>query len=226
MCGRFVSSTSRYDLAERFGVTGTVGDALAESYNVAPGRLVYAVAAGRRGRRLGNMHWGMVASWSPAPDRGPRPINARAENLTSSALFGPALDRRRCVVPADGFYEWRRGPVVRQPVLFSAPDGSVLAMAGLWARWRGTGAQDIMSCAVITTAASSVVSPCHHRMPALLDEQAMAEWLDPARTDGAALAALLGPAPDTALVGREVDPLVNNAANDCPELIRGTGVIA
>lgn len=223
MCGRFVSTQSRYALSERFGVARTVGEALPPSYNVAPSRLVYAVAGTREGRRLGTMRWGLVPSWSQQPERGPRPINARVETITTSNLFAPALARRRCIVPADGYYEWRRGPATRQPFLFSAPDGSPLAMAALWDRWTGPDGEQLVTCAVITTPANALVAPFHDRMPALLDDASLSLWLDPARTDAEALAGLLMAAPDDALTVREVDRLVNNAANDGPELLRSPG---
>lgn len=219
MCGRFVSTQSRYALSEYFGAVEIVGEELPASYNVAPSRLVYAISGSREGRRLGTMRWGLVPYWANSATSGARPINARSETLTTNRLFAEALVRRRCVIPADGFYEWRRGPDRRQPFLFSSPDGHPLAMAGLWSRWSGVGSEPLITCAVITIAANSVVVPVHNRMPVLLDPAAIDQWLNPALVDVEALQAVLVPAEPDALSRREVDPRVNNVANDFPELV-------
>lgn len=226
MCGRFVSTQSRYALSAYFGVADVVGEELPASYNVAPTDSVYAVAAGRGGRRLGTMRWGLMASWSGGPGRQPRPINARAETLLAKPMFAEALARRRCVVPADGYYEWTRtasasSGEAKQPFFITSADGQPLAFAGLWARWTPPdGAPAVLSCAVVTTAANKTVAALHHRMPALLDADGIDAWLDRSQTDGAELCRLLVPAPIGLLVAKPADPRVNRVANNDPGLIR------
>jgi len=222
VCGRFVSTQSRYALSEYFNASFADGDdELPPSYNVAPSRQVYTVAGSRSGRRLGLMTWGLMASWTKAGATGRRPINARAESVATNGLFASALARRRCLVPADGFYEWRRHPGVRQPFFFASPTGRPLGLAALWDRWQGPDPADppLLSFAVVTTAANATVGPLHDRMPALLEGLALDHWLDPSITDPDYLASLLVPAPPDWLTMREVDPRVNNANNDGPELL-------
>lgn len=146
MCGRVVSALPRGYLAVHFGVEQVVGPELPPSYNVAPGAALYALADTSSGRRLGTMQWGLVPPLGQHFDEGARPINARAESLLDRPVFADALEHRRvCIVPVDGFYEWRDGPGGKQPFLLTAPDGSTLAMAGLWSRWSGEGAEPIVT---------------------------------------------------------------------------------
>ena len=214
MCGRMVSVTTRADLVEWFQVRQVVGPDLGPSWNVAPGRDLYVVATGGGGLRLGTMKWGLVPSWSAGPGSGPRPINARAESLLDKPAFAEAAARRRCIVPADGFYEWDAD---RLPHHLSDPGGAPLAFAALWDRWTSPEGEPLLTVAVVTTAANPDVAPLHDRMPALLGRSAWAGWLEAGDVEGAL--ALLRPAPAGSLVARPANRSVNNVANDGPGLL-------
>ena len=179
MCGRVVSSLPRDFLAEHFSAEAVAGPELAPSYNVAPGAMLHVVADGSLGRLVGTMRWGLVPPWADSPERGLRPINARAENLLAKRAFADSMRRgRRCLVPVSGFFEFKSSPEGKQPYLLTAPDGFPLAMAGLWSRWSRPGADPVVSFAIITTAANEDVAPLHDRMPALLKRDDWRPWLD------------------------------------------------
>ena len=216
MCGRMVSTTTRAQLVEWFGAGDVVGDELQPSWNVAPGRDVYVVAPSGSGLRLGTMRWGLVASWSDGPSSGPRPFNARAESLLDRPAFADAAARRRCIVPADGFYEWDAG---RRPFHLSAPDGSPLAFAAVWDRWTSPDGESTVSVAVVTTPAGPDVAPLHDRMPVILPRAAWPAWLDRGDRDGAAACSLLQPVPAGSLRARPANRVVNHVANDGPQLL-------
>jgi putative SOS response-associated peptidase YedK len=209
------------ELAAWFGAEQVVSEPLPARYNVAPSDQVYAVAETKRGRRVGTMSWGLVPSWSPDPSAGPRPINARSESLLDKAMFADALRRRRCVVPADGFYEWKKGGQgkTRQPYLIAARDGAPLAFAGLWDRWTGPDGSALVSVVLVTTPANDVVAQLHDRMPAILPQGAWNAWLAPGTTDPAALLALLRPAPADLLVATPASRRLNSVANEGRDLL-------
>ena len=174
MCGRVVASSAREYYGSAFDVTETVGDELPPSYNVAPQAFVYAIVDTETSRRLGVMQWGLVPSWAADPDSGPRPINARAETLLDKPQFAGALERRRCVLPVDGFYEWEKLPDGRrQPYFISATAGGPLALAGLWDRWVAPDGDPLVTCTIVTTDANRPMSDLHDRMPAILDPAAL-----------------------------------------------------
>jgi len=191
MCGRFVQATSPELLARRFSAVDTIGSDHAPSYNVAPSTPIPVIIEAD-GRRLGRLQWGFVPSWAEDPDRGPRPINARAEGVATSRLFGPALARRRCIVPVDAWYEWSDERGARQPWLLTPgttghDDGTPVAIAALWSTWRGTspGTSDgpaRSTVALITTAATGPAAQVHHRMPLVVPDERIDDWLDPSRT--------------------------------------------
>ena len=217
MCGRIVVARPVDVLAEFMGATDVVAARRLPSWNVAPGADIPAVAGTREGRRLGTMRWGLVPSWSSAPDGGPRPINARVEGLLDRPSFSEVLVRRRCLVVVDGFYEWRRpagGP--KQPYLLDPADGSgePLALAGLWDRHGGE-----VSCAVVTGPADPELAWLHDRMPVRIHRDRWDEWLDPANHDVDALLALLHAPAAVRLRARPVGARVNNARNDGPDLV-------
>jgi putative SOS response-associated peptidase YedK len=165
------------------------------------------------------MQWGLVPSWASSPSEGPRPINARVETLQDKPAFAEALSRRRVIIPADGFFEWRLTETGKQPYFISARDGEPLALAGLWDRWSGPDGTDLLTCTIVTTPANGLVAPLHDRMPAILPAGAWSAWLDPAITDPAAVRPLLQPAPAEDLEVQAVSRLVNSVANDGPELL-------
>jgi putative SOS response-associated peptidase YedK len=229
MCGRFVASSPPQLLAAQFDVDDVVLDDHVADYNVTPRAAVPVVANRRERRVLSAARWGLVPSWARDHKIGDRLINARAETVMSSSAYGSAFRRRRCVIPADGFYEWWRRPGrPRQAVFLSGPGAGPLAFAGLWERWRdpsgGPDAPWLTSCSIVTTRANADVEAVHDRMPVVLGDDWTA-WLDPAARP-AALRELLEPAPAGTLVGRLVSALVNQPANNGPELIAPVGTLA
>jgi putative SOS response-associated peptidase YedK len=230
MCGRFVQVSSPDLLVERFGVDEMAAPTHEPSYNVAPRAGVYAVRdrAEEEGRRryLSELRWGLIPSWAKDAKVGDRMINARAESLADKPAYERAFRRHRCLVPADGFYEWQRRGSRKQPMFIHRRDGEPLALAGLWAAWRDPNGGDpdgdwLRSCAIVTTDANETVAPLHDRMPVVLEARDWDRWLDPdpdAR-DLEALARLLQPASNDLLVAYPVSTAVNSADNDGPQLV-------
>jgi putative SOS response-associated peptidase YedK len=223
MCGRFVAATPPSVLAERFMVDEVVVDDRPPSWNVAPTVDVYAVARSRQGsRRLGTLRWGLVPSWADNPAGGARHINARAETVATNGVYRDPFARRRCIVPADGFYEWQAPAEPgdsKRPYYIRAVDGRPLALAGLWDSWRDAEGRWLRTCAIVTTRANEVVAPLHDRMPVVLSEEAWAGWLDPDKLDVRGARALLVPAPTGLLERHPVSTAVNCARNDGPDLV-------
>ncbi len=219
MCGRYVLSSPGSVLREMFGLAETVE--LKPRYNIAPGQMVPIIREETPGRReLVKMRWGFVPAWAPDPSSGSRLINARAETVASKPSFRDAFRRRRCLVPADGYYEWRREGTRKQPYLFRLQELRPFAIAGLWSRWQpDPEAPTLLTCALVTTAANAVASAVHDRMPLVIEPRDYAAWLDRS-TDLSRVLALLSPLPDSELVGFPVSTLVNSPNNDGPELIR------
>jgi len=223
VCGRFVQTSSPERLALRFGAVDTITVAHRPRYNVAPSTPVPAVIAAE-GRRLGLLRWGFVPTWAQAPDRGPRPINARSEGAASSRLFGPALARRRCVVPVDAWYEWNDEGGARQPWLLTpvAPVAPV-AVAALWSTWCDrsdeTGrAATLSTVALLTTEATGAAAEVHHRMPVHVPDELLDEWLDPHHTAAQGLLQeLLARAPAVRIT--RVSRRVNDVRNDDARLV-------
>ena len=168
--------------------------------------------------QAGRLRWGLLPGiW--ATKKGQRPlINARAEGLSSQPAFKESFERRRCLIPADGFYEWRRDENGKRPIWFSQPDGELFAFAGIWARLEPKGGEPVTSCALITCEPNDVVAAVHNRMPVVLSREAEGTWVDP-DADPGALMKLLVPAPDDRLGAREVGDAVNNVREDGPHLI-------
>lgn len=214
MCGRFALFTLSEALAERFGVPGARFPA--PSYNIAPSRDVAAVRVppGGGAREIALLRWGLVPFWAKDPGAGDRMINARAETAAAKPAFRGAMRKRRCLIPADGFYEWKREGGRKQPWYVRMADGSPFAFAGLWERWRGEEGKEIESCAILTTAPNGLLAQVYDRMPVILPSGEYALWLDPAVQDPAAVGHLLAPCPDEGMVAFPVRPLVNNPAVD------------
>ena len=217
MCGRYVSTTPPDVLAAQFGVDEIVDEELLPPrWNVAPTDPVPAVVESSEGvRRLRPLRWGLLPSFVTDPSSGAKRINARAETVATSPAFRAAFARRRCILPADGFYEWDEG---RQPWFVHRADGLPLAMAGVWEVWRGPDDVLVRTCAVITTRANATVAPVHDRMPAILEVAEYEPWLD-RRVDAGEALPLLHPVADDLLIRYAVTTRVNNVRHDGPELI-------
>jgi putative SOS response-associated peptidase YedK len=225
MCGRYTSTSNPADLAAYFDVDEVVATDLGDRYNVAPTDEVYAVASSKEGeRRLGTFRWGLVPFWAKDVSVGSRMINARADSILDKSAFRRPFERRRCIVPADGFYEWEavEGRKQKQPWYVTRRDGDVLAFAGVWESWRPVKGSDegrVVSCTIITTEANECLAPIHDRMPVVLPPSAWSAWLDPANDAVEELHRLLVPAPDDLLQRVPVSTAVSNVRNDGPHLV-------
>lgn len=224
MCGRFVSSTPPGELAVQFGAEPPPAEQLLEpSYNVAPTNDVWTVLEHGGARRLVPSHWGLVPFWAKDPSVGSKMINARAETLAERNAYKGAYRKRRCIIPADGFYEWKKVPgrKTKQPYFFSRPDGRPMAFAGLWQVWRPQDRPDdeLRSCTIITGRPNDVVAEVHDRMPVQLPPEAWDTWLDPDQDDLDVLGRLLVPAPPSLVTLRPVSTEVNNVRNKGAHLV-------
>ena len=225
MCGRFVSATPPDQVADYFG-TEAAEAVLEPSWNVAPTKDVYAVLADGSTRHLDAFHWGLVPRWAKELKIGARMINARADTLATKNAYKPAFQKRRCLIPADGFYEWRKPPAdapkktPKQPFFIHRPDGAPYAFAGLWEVWRGPdGEQEpLRSCTIITTDPNPVIATIHDRMPVILPPEAWDTWLYREQQDLDLLGRLLVPADPALTVLRPISTDVNNVRNDGPDL--------
>lgn len=225
MCGRFTQQRSDHELAEWFEAEALVDDP-GGRFNVAPTDPVSIVVEKDDRRAITAYRWGLVPFWAKDRSIGARLINARAETLAESNAFRESFERRRCLVPADGFYEWRRDPGRRQPFVFRRVDGAPLAFAGLWSGWRDKATGEVLrTMTIVTTGANELMAPIHDRMPVVLAPEAWSMWLDPMLEDIAELHRLLVPAPEQDLEAYAVDTLVNNVRNNGPELIVPLGSI-
>jgi len=255
MCGRYASTRKRIELLEEFSVQrDMVTEPLKPDYNVAPTKPVYAVldrvervsewsggdrpgddagngaAAGKAERELRVVRWGLVPFWAKDVKIGSRMINARSETLAEKPAFRRAFAKRRCLLPADGYYEWQSQPgAAKQPIYISRADGRSLAFAGLYELWRdptvGRNDEDawLWTATVITTSAPDELGMIHDRMPMIIDPGGWADWLDPANNDVADLRALLSPAAAGGLTTYPVSTEVNSVRNNGPQLIEPIG---
>jgi putative SOS response-associated peptidase YedK len=223
MCGRFTQERPTSELAEIFEADDLAG-ALGGRFNVAPTNEAAVIVQREDRRAVAAYRWGLIPHWAKDPKTGNRLFNARAESVAVSPMFRDAFRRRRCLVPVDSFYEWRRDGKVRQPFRIVGLDGRPLALAGLWAGWRDPETEEVRrTFTIVTTAPNAEVSAIHDRMPVLVPPGAWARWLDPSLPDLGELQGLLVPAPDGTLETYAVSRAVNNVRNDGPELIEPLG---
>jgi putative SOS response-associated peptidase YedK len=215
MCGRYWLITPADVLISRFRVRGEKVP-LHPRWNAAPGQELPVVRLAPDGRRLEPMLWGLVPEWALDPSDAGRPINARAETAASKPTFREPFRRRRALVPADGFYEWKRYGPVSIPFAFRAKSREPFAIAGLWDEWKPRDGPPVRTFALLTTDASSDVSPVHDRMPVILEPRAEELWLDERVEDPARLAEVLRPLPAGTLESFEVSPRLNSPLHDDP----------
>jgi len=219
MCGRFTQQRPAAELARLFEAEPLVDDP-GGHFNLAPTQEAVVVVEHDRRRALTAYRWGLIPSWAKDPKIASRLFNARSETVATSGAFRDSFRKRRCIVPADGFYEWKRDGSDRQPYLIRRADGGPLALAGLWSAWRDPETdQTRRTFTILTTTPNELMATLHDRMPVLLEPRDWALWLDPELTDVGELHGLLGPTPDDPLEAYPVRPLVNSVRNNGPELL-------
>lgn len=220
MCGRFIQSSRAETYARVFDAASSVGsDRVPPRFNVAPSQPVLIVREPTLDRReLVWVCWGLVPSWSKGPDSRFSMINARAETVQQKPAYRGPLRYRRCLIPTEGFYEWKADGRAKQPYCIRRHDHGVFALAGLWDLWLGPNGEELESCTIIVTEANTVVAPVHDRMPVILPPERWAEWLDPMQQKAAAATLLLAPCDPGMLTAYPVSVRVNRPSNEGPEL--------
>ena len=220
MCGRYTLTADLKKVADRFGAPMPADEwatCAPPRYNIAPTQAVIVV--GDDGKRyMKEMLWGLIPSWAKDPGIGNRMINARAETLAEKPAFRAALKKRRCIIPADGFYEWQKLGKVKQPVRIVLKSREPFGFAGLWEHWKPPEGEEVLSCTIVTTEANVLLKAVHERMPVILTRDAEAAWLDPKTQEPEKLLPLLRQYPPDEMefytVSRDVNsPAVDNASN-------------
>jgi putative SOS response-associated peptidase YedK len=219
MCGRFAFYSPHEAVTRLFGVADA--PEVEPRYNIAPTQFIAVVREGDdRRRSLGLLYWGLVPSWSKEKAIGSRMINARGETLREKPSFRNAYRRRRCLVLADGYYEWQRSGAVKQPFFISLAGGEPFGIAGLWESWRDPASgEPLESCCIVTTTPAPVISHVHDRMPVIVEPGDHAEWLDPSNQAVERLDRLLVPSSNAGLRARPVSRRVNDARNQGADLV-------
>jgi putative SOS response-associated peptidase YedK len=224
MCGRYTLTCTSEELASIFDLV-PVGYHEERRFNIAPGQWVIVIRPDRERRRVaGAAQWGLVPSWARDPESGPRPINARAEGLADKPTFRGALRHGRCLIPASGFFEWKKVGKGKQAFYIHPETGRLFAFAGLHSHWQGADGE-LETCTIITTTANAVMAPIHDRMPVILPPEAWSLWLDPESSTKQSLE-LLCPCPPERLSLHPVSSRVGNARNDDPGLIEPVATMA
>ncbi len=226
MCGRFTLRTPAKQVAEHFGLS-TI-PSLEKRFNIAPTQPVLVIRAAVRNHRQPGpprepewvlLRWGLVPTWAKDPGIGSRLINARAETAASKPAFRTAFRRRRCLIPADGFYEWKSVAGKREPYFVRLRGDTLFAMAGLWESWEGADGSYLETCTVLTTDPNELLAPIHHRMPVILPPAEYHVWLSAQQADLARLQGLCRPFPADRMEAFPVSPMVNKPTSDDPRCI-------
>jgi putative SOS response-associated peptidase YedK len=212
MCGRYTLAVPADEIADLFEVEAPPQLPLPLRYNIAPTQQAPVVRASEEGRELALLRWGLIPSWAKDPSIGNRMINARAEGIAAKPAFRAAFKARRCLVPADGFYEWRKEGRGKQPFYIRRKDRAPFAFAGLWERWRDRAEEETRETfTIITTEPNGLVAPIHNRMPVIIPEEAYDRWFDPEETGDPDL---LAPYPEEELTAYAISTWVNSPAHD------------
>lgn len=214
MCGRFTLRTPLNVLMRQFNLSAQTEWQLPLRYNIAPTQDIAVIVATEQGRELEMMRWGLIPSWSKDPSSGPPLFNARSETVAEKPSFRTALKRRRCLIPADGFYEWKKEGKLKLPFYIRRSDEQPFAFAGLWEQW-----QDTRSCTILTTTPNELMKPLHDRMPVILSPNDYDIWLDAEANEPAKLSYLYEPFPASELIATPVSTIVNNAKHEGPQCI-------
>lgn len=218
MCGRFVQFSLFPELSREFDLRGAALE-VKPSWNVAPTQDVPVIVR-EDGNRFLLCRWGLIPPWSKDPSVGNRMINARAETLAEKPSFTNPFRKHRCLIPADGFYEWKEEGKGKIPFYITLKGGRLMGLAGIFSDWKDPAGETIRTCAIITTPANTLLSPIHGRMPAIISREKRDHWLDPHLQDPEALASLLVPYPSKEMNAWEVSRSVNSPANDSPKNIK------
>ena len=218
MCGRYTLTIPVETLAKEFGLTGPVPE-VPPSYNIAPTQEVAVVLEDGGEHRLEMLRWGLIPSWADDPQIGSRMINARSETAAEKPSFRRAFRERRCLIPADGFYEWQGTNNGKQPFYIHMQDGSPFAFAGLWESWQNPEDSEIRTCTILTTEANELLAPIHNRMPVILDSEDYELWLHTGVREVELLSTLLKPYSSDTLEAYPVSRRVNSPANNEPSCI-------
>jgi putative SOS response-associated peptidase YedK len=218
MCGRFTLVTDPEKLMSRFHLQELPFD-LTPRYNIAPGQPIPVILADGGRRRIGQLRWGLVPSWAQDEKIGYKMINARAETLQEKPAFRRLFERKRCIIPADGFYEWMQQGKGKHPMRITMKDGSLFAFAGLYDTWTRPDGEKLSTCTIITTKPNKIVADIHDRMPVILRREDRSLWLDRDHFDADLLQSLLIPYDEAEMRAYPVSAIVGNAKNDVPECI-------
>ncbi|MGJ3252638.1 MAG: SOS response-associated peptidase [Elainellaceae cyanobacterium] len=220
MCGRFTLSQSDQSIADVFQLSEI--PPVKPRYNISPTQAVPVVfqTTNSPARKFTYMHWGLIPSWADDPKIGARMINARAETVTEKPSFRTAFKRRRCLVVADGFYEWKKTDEGKQPFYIQLDHHQPFGFAGLWEHWQHADGSEIESCTIVTTEPNELLRPIHNRMPVILNPDDYDRWLNPEVQDAKSLQPLLRPYDAQQMIHYPVSMVVNNPQNDSPECIR------
>ena len=224
MCGRYTLGRSTKDILQRYAVQQSLFE-MSPRYNIAPSQMVPVVLNDDGTRVLQGFKWGLIPFWVKDLSKSKPLINARAESLGEKPSFKQALVRRRCIIPADGFYEWKGQAPHRTPVYIKRRDGEPFGFAGLWERWTSADGEVVMSCAIITVTPNQLMSEIHNRMPAMLERADEDTWLDAGIKDTEKLLSVLKPYPDSEMEAYPVSRKVNSPATDTAECIEPTAVL-
>lgn len=227
MCGRFGMFHTWEEMRASYNLLGPALN-LMPRYNIAPTQAVVAIIRAANGANAGRreatgFQWGLIPPWSKDPAMGAKMNNARSETLAEKPSFKNAFKRRRCLIPASGFYEWTStGTGPKQPVWIARPDAELVTFAGLWEIWHSPDGGELQTCTIVTTAANETLKPYHHRMPVVLTPDVFDTWLgdgQESREDQGRASSLMVPAPDDALMVRPVGPAVSSTRNEGPSLL-------
>jgi putative SOS response-associated peptidase YedK len=217
MCGRYLITTAPEAVRRLFGYLEQPN--FPPRYNVAPTQPIPIVRLNAGKREFALVRWGLIPAWVKDPRGFPLLINARGDTVNDKPAFRNAMKRRRCLIPADGFYEWQEEGGRKRPYVVRPRHGGPIAFAGLWECWTGPNGEEVETAAIVTTDANRSLHPIHHRMPVIVAPDAFDFWLDCANVDALTAAAVFAPAPDGLMEAYEISTAVNRVANDGPDLL-------
>ncbi|MCK2017755.1 SOS response-associated peptidase [Peribacillus frigoritolerans] len=220
MCGRFTLFTDIEEIKERFDIQGSFDEEYQFSYNIAPSQSVLAVINDGVRNRLGYLRWGLIPFWAKDEKAGYKMINARAETIAEKASFRNAYKKKRCLIIADSFYEWKKTPERKIPMRIKLKNHAPFGMAGLWESWKSPEGISIYSCSVITTVPNELMTSIHDRMPVILKSEDEKDWLNPSINDTAYLQQYLKSFDSEQMEAFEVSTDVNSTKNNSPNLIQ------